>query len=153
MAHWYWLRDVGNKVPYMEDVLSITENTIQFDGYFYLEDGAMPVERIVWTGEKLLHIEILSKKTGEDTSQYSTMEDEDGSGPYQVCFFPTAVITLTYRILSELVTKEYEDAARERILALEPAVEERNRRCYEERMRHSLESDTESDDEDAAATE
>lgn len=137
----------------MEDVLSITENTIQFDGYFYLEDGAMPVERIVWTGEKLLHIEILSKKTEEDTSQYSTIDDEDGSGPYQVCFFPTAVITLTYRILSELVTKEYEDAARERILSLETAVEERNRRCYEERMRHSLESDTESDDEDAAATE
>ena len=136
----------------MDEVLSITENMIQFDGYFYMEDGAMPVERVVWTGEKLLHIEIISKKTGKDTSHLSTIDDEDGSGPYQVCFFPTAIITLTYRVLSELPTREYEDAAEARILALEPAVEERSRQCYEERLRrrrHSLDSDTESDAADA----
>ncbi len=134
----------------MQEVLSITENTIQFDGYFYIEDGAMPVERIVWNGEKLLHIEITSKKTGRNTSEYSTMDDDDGSGPYRVCFFPTAIITLTYRVLSELPTREYEAAAEARILAMEAEVETRSWHCRERRQSAEAAeaaADTESEDE------
>lgn len=136
-------------VPHMRECLAITENTIRFDGYFYLEDAIMPVERIIWLNNQLLHIEITAKKTLEDTSNYSLVEDDDDCGPYYVCFFPTAIIELTYRILSPLNHPDMEKAAIERITAAEVDVQRRN--DIERQRRQSSDAaaaeDTESEDE------
>jgi hypothetical protein len=114
--------------PYIMEMKSFTPDAILFNGYFYIEDTVMPIERLLYTEQGLYHVEIYEKKTLDDTSEYSYDEEIGGN----VCFFPTAMIELKYRILNE-VTKENRESICDRIASLETEVYKKHRQHLEER--------------------
>ena len=109
--------------PFIRILKSFTADTISFDGYFYLEDDTMPVERILIKDDAWQHIEIYEKKTVEDTSISTTSSNNKGD---DICFFPTAIIQLKYRVIKLLNTSEESERAKERIGRLEDAVQMRD---------------------------
>ena len=112
---WDYIKFVRN--PYIGTLQSFTEDTILFDGYFNVEGAVMPVERIMNTPSGSYHVEIMSKTILEDTSVYEDAED-DLPG-CKICFFPTAITELKYRILLIITNKEEREQIRELIRELE----------------------------------
>jgi hypothetical protein len=137
--HWQIVHEVRN--PYVEELKKVTKDTILFNGYFYLEDGAMPVYRICGIKHRLVLVKILEKRTLEDTSQYSPVRDgnDDTDPEDRICFFPTAIIELKIKILKELRfgDEEYESIVKQ-IIDLEPEVEKRSRALREEREEREM---------------
>ena len=80
-----------------------TTGTATFDGYWYERPNQVPCFAQMSlcsqnNPPQCEIVEILSKSTGKSTNQYSEIEDDDGE-PMRVCFFPTNVITLRFRIV------------------------------------------------------
>ena len=119
--------------PYIRTLKSFTADTISFDGYFYLEDDTMPVERILIKEDTWQHIEIYEKKTVEDTSTSTTTTSSNDEGD-DICFFPTAIIHLKYRVIQPLNTTEESERAKERIGKLEDAVQIRDQPLRTKRL-------------------
>ena len=117
--------------PYIRTLKSFTTDTISFDGYFYLEDDTMPVERILINDDTWQHIEIYEKKTVEDTSTSTTSSNDENES---ICFFPTAIIHLKYRVIQLLNTMEESERAKERIGKLEDAVQMRDQPLRTKRL-------------------
>ena len=117
--------------PHIRSLKSFTSDTISFDGYFYLEDDTMPVERILINDDTWQHIEIYEKKTVEDTSTPTTSSNDEGD---DICFFPTAIIHLKYRVIQLLNTTEESERAKERIGRLEDAVQMRDQPLRTKRL-------------------
>jgi hypothetical protein len=124
----YWWGPGSCRGPFCREVIEITESSITFDGYFYdSEKEQLPQQRIL----KLLvpdyveghrtylkrlaiyHVEIYEKIEGADTSVFAA---DDGDGEGGICFFPSAKITLKFRVLQ----KDFDDAEEKRILATFP---------------------------------
>lgn len=112
---WDYIKFVRN--PYIGTLQSFTEDTILFDGYFNVEGAVMPVERIMRTPSGSYHIEIVSKTILEDTSVYDDADD-DMPG-CKICYFPSAITELKYRILATINNKDEHEQIRERIRELE----------------------------------
>ena len=112
----------ARRYPYMREVITNEPGHIVFDGYFYIEDDTVPVERILRTRDAEYHVEIYEKKTLDDTSTSSYDEELGG----YISFFPTAIIDLRYRILHTITSSEQYADILERIDALEKGVEERD---------------------------
>ena len=110
-------------IPFIRTLKSFTSDTISFDGYFYLEDDTMPVERILIKDDTWQHIEIYEKKTVEDTPVHIPSSSDESEN---ICFFPTATIHLKYRVITSLDTSETSKRAKERIGELEDAVQKRD---------------------------
>ena len=110
------------RYPYMREVITNEPGHIVFDGYFYIEDDTVPVERILRTRDADYHVEIYEKKTLDDTTTSSYDEEIGG----YISFFPTAIIDLRYRILHTITSSEQHFDILERIDELEKGVEERN---------------------------
>ena len=119
--------------PYIRTLKSFTADTISFDGYFYLEDDTMPIERILIKDDTWQHIEIYEKKTVEDTSipTPTTTSNDEGD---DICFFPTAIIHLKYRVIQLLNTSEEFERTKERIGRLEDAVQMRDQMLRTKRL-------------------
>ena len=126
-----WDYRVAN--PHIRTLKSFTSDTISFDGYFYLEDDTMPVERILIKEDTWQHIEIYEKKTVEDTSTPTTTTSSNDEGD-DICFFPTAIIHLKYRVIKLLNTTEESERAKERIGKLEDAVQIRDQPLRTKRL-------------------
>lgn len=138
--------DPSVRCPHIRELISFTEDTILYDGYFYVEDGAVPIERIFFTQDGFFHIEITKKKTLEDTSVYAptssvddtlTNDDDDDDDDFGgICFFPTAMIELKYRLLKKIDFSKKNELhdIRERIIQLEDEVQKRSRKSEEERL-------------------
>jgi hypothetical protein len=126
----------GMRNPFFHTIHSHQDNTIVYYGYWYLEPGVFPVERIFYdaNAQKMLHVEVLERLTLEDDPITGTEEDPT--------FFPTARIQLKYRVIKEIKTNAEQAAIEEVILQgeeaerarNEPLVRERERREYEEMM-------------------
>jgi hypothetical protein len=130
ISNWIeWERIDILRVPYMDEVLTNEPGHLIFDGYFYIEDGAVPLQRIIHTPQGEFHVEIYEKKTLEDTSEYGSSEEGDS-----ICFFPTAVIELRYRILSKIETQDDRVKVEEQIAELEKDMFEREEECFRTRM-------------------
>lgn len=123
---------MGTRNPFMREVKSHENNTIVFDGYFYVDAKDLPVQRIMsrfngpvvddegnshYTHLSSDHIEIIEKISGEDTSYYGEPKETgdketgdkttDGTGydsDEGICFFPTEITTLKYRVLKTDLT-------------------------------------------------
>jgi hypothetical protein len=142
--NWFEWEHISSHVrsPHTRELISFTEDTILFDGYFYIEDGAVPVERIFFTKDGYFHIEITEKKTLDDTSVYApyssideTANDDDDFFGCGVCFFPTAMIELKYRLIKKIDFSNNEIYnIRERITQLEDEVQKRSKKCEDERL-------------------
>ena len=133
-----WERMDILRIPYMDEVLTNEPGHLIFDGYFYIEDGAVPLQRIIRTSQGEFHVEIYEKKTLKDTSEYGPSE-EGGS----ICFFPTAVIELHYRVLSKIETRDDRVKVEEQIASSEKDMFEREEECFRKRMgfnKHNTES-------------
>lgn len=130
------LCDYRIAIPFIRTLKSFTEDTISFDGYFYLEDESMPVERILIKDDTWQHIEIYEKKTVEDTSTSTTTSNDEGD---DICFFPTAIIQLKYRVIKTLKTSEESERAKERIGGLEDAVQMRDQPLRTKRLEREQE--------------
>jgi hypothetical protein len=113
--------------PFIKEIKSDENNTLVFDGYFYIDSKDLPVQRImVKFGEESIdenrntyrvecsdmHIEIYEKISGEDTSFYSKSDQinisddiDNDDWDDNICFFPTEITTLKYRILKTNLTK------------------------------------------------
>ena len=95
----------------------------------------MPVERVFHSNKGSFHVEIYEKKTMEDTSEFGPYDEEVGGS---ICFFPTAIIELKYRVIAELSNNEpYE--LEERIIQLEKEVRKREETIYEEKRAREIE--------------
>ncbi len=80
--------------------LSWEEGKIVFDGYWYDSSNNLPciVSMYEYSSGRGEIVEILTKTVGESTDRISEIEDDDGE-IMNVCFFPTNIITLTFRII------------------------------------------------------
>jgi len=114
--------------PFIRSLHNYTPDTIKFEGYFYLEEETMPVERILIHKNVISHIEILQKLTYDDTSDSTSDQEEfyKGDPEDNIVFFQTAVIELKYRVIKVLESMEEITQARDRIQTLDAAVEARN---------------------------
>jgi hypothetical protein len=110
------------RYPYMREVITNEPGHIVFDGYFYIEDNTVPVERILRTRDADYHVEIYEKTTLDDTTTSSYDEELGG----YISFFQTAIIDLRYRILHTITSSEQRFDILERINELEKEVEERD---------------------------
>jgi|UniRef100_A0A6C0DF11 hypothetical protein len=126
-----WERISTLRVPYMDEVITNEPGHLIFDGYFYIEDGAVPLQRIICTREGDFHVEIYEKKTLEDTSEYGPYDEEEGGA---ICFFPTAIIELRYRVLQKIETRDDRIKVEQQILELEKDMFEREEECFRKRM-------------------
>jgi hypothetical protein len=115
----------------MDEVLTNEPGHLIFDGYFYIEDGAVPLQRIIHTPQGEFHVEIYEKKTLEDTSEYGPYDEEEGGS---ICFFPTAIIELRYRILQKIETRSDRVKVEQQILESEKDMFEREDECFRKRM-------------------
>jgi len=118
--------------PYIMDLLEFTNSSITFNGYFYLDASVFPIERLLITYDysdasgsfnvEISHIEITEKLSGKDTS--STFYDEEVGG--HICFFPTEITTLNYRILQENLTNTEIEVLSKEIIEKELAIEQKH---------------------------
>jgi len=116
-----------NRGPFALKLISFTPDTMRFNGYFYLEDETMPVERILMYKNIAYHLEIIEKRTYEDTSSSGENNVDPDSDPAEnITFFPTNIIEMKYRIIKRLETSQELNDARIRIEDLTPEVERRN---------------------------
>jgi hypothetical protein len=128
--------------PFIREIVLHENDTIVFDGYFYVDEKDLPVQRIMSRysegvkGEDGItyrseissaHIEIYEKISGEDTSfkydeedeaecienededktatcSKNKVEEDDDSVGGNICFFPTEITTLKYRVLKTDLT-------------------------------------------------
>ena len=111
----------SGRSPYIRTLHEYTPTTLKFEGYFYLEDATMPVERILFRGDDMFHIEIVQKKTCEPESE----SDSDANAVYNgdpednIMFFPTAIQELNYRVIKVLQSFQELEQARNRIQMLD----------------------------------
>jgi hypothetical protein len=118
--HWF---PIGGRCPYSKKTFYHKDNKLVFDGYFYLEDQTMPVKRIMCYNQNMFLVEIISKKTLDDTSVFGEYDKELGGS---VCFFPTNVIELQYKIIKKLANVEEFHKYCEELVALEVEIQERD---------------------------
>lgn len=130
--HWSHIGHV--RIPYIQELLSHEAGSMVFNGYFYIDDDAMPVERIFHSKKGSFHVEIYKKTTMEDTSELGPYDEEVGGS---ICLFPTAIIELKYRVISEIADEPYELV--ERIIELEKDVRKREETIYEEKRAREIE--------------
>jgi hypothetical protein len=123
------------RIPYIDELISHEPGRMVFDGYFYIEDAAMPVERVFHSNKGSFHVEIYEKKALEDTSEFGPYDEEEGG---HICFFPTAIIELKYRVIAEIGDKEHHELW-ERIIQLEKSVKEKEERIREEERQRYME--------------
>jgi hypothetical protein len=129
------------RIPFIDELISHEPGHMVFNGYFYIDDAAMPIERVFHSNKGEFHVEIYEKKTLKDTSEFGPYDEEEGG---HICFFPTAVIELRYHIISEIKGRNYHEAWK-RIIQLETGVKEREERiCEEKRQRDREEWERES---------
>lgn len=112
------------RVPYIENLMDYvcdgSGGSITFDGYYYVEDvcddrphHALP-QRLMMDyyfydegkkTEAFYEIEIYKRDFIKNTSTISEDVDEDGS-VMKVCFFPTHIQTVHFRILSTYASRK-----------------------------------------------
>jgi hypothetical protein len=133
---WVQWSHIGHvRIPYVEELLSHDSGSMVFNGYFYIEDDVMPVERIFHSNKGSFHVEIYKKTTMEDTSELGPYDEEVGGS---ICLFPTAIIELKYRVIAELPNNETYELV-ERIIELEKDVRKREETIYEAKRAREIE--------------
>ncbi len=148
MSHdFIWLPH-DTRSPYVSELIRHervgNEGIMEFNGYFYIEDESCPVERILCYNNGFLedayHIEIYEKKTGRDTSYDGQEEggDEDDEFGGRICFFPTAIIRLKYRVLEKIRGAEEMKCIHENILEQQGEFEKRDMQFRAERSRREM---------------
>ena len=125
MDRTYRFYPFGLRNPFIRELRVNEPGTLVFDGYFYVDAKDLPVQRVMAQfGEETkdeegntyrsaisyMHIEIYEKISGEDTSFCGEEKIEDISGndndsEENICFFPTEITTLKYRVLKTDLTK------------------------------------------------
>lgn len=127
----------SGRSPFILTLYDYTADTLKFEGYFYLEDDTMPVERILFRGDDIIHIEILKKATCEPAS--APESDSGANAVYNgdpednIMFFPTAILELNYRVIKVLQSFQELEQARNRIQTLDAEVEVRDQRFRRQR--------------------
>jgi hypothetical protein len=141
--------------PYIQEVIKHerigNEGVLEFNGYFYIEDGSCPVERIMSYDESSengfvdsFHIEIYEKCTGRDTSydgyegNEDTGGDEDDEFGGRICFFPTAIICLKYRVLEKIKGFDEMTCIHENIVEQQEEFRKREVRLRAERVEREM---------------
>jgi hypothetical protein len=126
--HTHFDYNLSGRSPFIRTLLIYTSDTLKFEGYFYLEDETMPVERLLIHNNDVFHIEILQKLMDDDTSNSESDEEEfyNGDPEDNIVFFPTGIIELKYRVIKRLESMEEINQARDRIQTLDAEVEARN---------------------------
>ena len=163
--------------PYIREVKSNDNNELVFNGYFYFDKKDLPLQRVLMTfGESaaddegnscrtaltVQHIEIYEKISGEDTSEYYSKDadkDLSGNNPLQeeceddedsldgVCFFPTEITTLKYRVIKSDLTPIERKMILETIVEMDKDFERNRIKSYIDRAEAvDLESDDENGD-------
>ena len=131
----HWSHIAGARTPYIQELIAHEPGRIVFDGYFYIDDAVMPVERVFNSNKGSFHVEIYEKKTLEDTSEFGPYDEEEGGS---ICFFPTAIIELKYRVLAEIPDSESDELV-ERITRLEKEVRKREEQIHQENRKREIE--------------
>ena len=110
----------NSRGPFIRELKSDANNSIVYDGYFYYTKSDLPLQRVlirfnpepvdisgvsVRTALTVEHIEIYEHISGDDTSEvYTADNDDDKDSLDGVCFFPTEITTLKYRVIKSDLT-------------------------------------------------
>jgi len=161
--------------PYIRELKSNENNEIKYDGYFYFDNNDLPLQRVLMTfGEKVedaagnscraaltvQHIEIYEKISGEDTSEifsrdndlsgnsvYTEGKDDDEDSLDGICFFPTEITTLKYRVIKSDLTPIERKLILETIVDLDKDFERNRIQSYIDRAEEAdRDSDVENGD-------
>lgn len=113
------VQDHTKRSPHIRRLIRVDlkEGVLVFDGYYYASEAELPARaHLVITRDDIFEhaslVEITAKEEGEDTSQMSEIEEDDGS-VLQVCFFPTRIITLRFVVLEAFTPEELARASRQ----------------------------------------
>jgi len=135
----------GTRNPFIKEIMSHEDNTLVFDGYFYVDAMDLPVQRVMvtydapvktetgycYTAVSASHVEIYEKESGQDTSHDDETDDETAahncSNEENICFFPTEITTLKYRILKSNLTVIERDI-------IESSIKEANKALNEKKI-------------------
>ena len=126
------IHPVNARGPFIREVVSNKDNALVYDGYFYYKAEDLPIQRVMNehseeivdengnTYRSLInssHIEIYEHISGQDTSYcgddgaedvsgnaVTCDEDEEDYWDKKICFFPTEITTLKYRVLKSNMT-------------------------------------------------
>lgn len=118
------------KNPHIKDLILFDKHKIVFDGYFRLEEGVFPVNRIVYINGKWFIIKILSKKVVKDTSKYGEYDEELGG---RVCLTPTEVLELEIKLLGHITSEEELKKLEAKIIEKEDSILKLNQELKEKR--------------------
>jgi hypothetical protein len=119
MTEIHWL-PTAVACPYVKKLMSFTNTKLVFNGYFYLENETLPVKRILCINNNFFYTEILKKQNVDDTSKYSEIDEG------RVCFFPTNIIELDFKILKKIECNKELSELYDEIIMEEHNVQERD---------------------------
>lgn len=89
----------------MADIKVVTDTSVTFDGHFYdAHLGRMFPEFVIHKRKERswFHVEITKYTEHEDTSEFCSDEEIGG----RVCFTPTWIITLEWRVIATLTSEK-----------------------------------------------
>ena len=62
------------RIPFIDELISHEPGRMVFNGYFYINDAAMPVERVFHSNKGEFHVEIYEKNTNKLVSRIKEQE-------------------------------------------------------------------------------
>jgi len=93
----YWFPIGDFHVPYMSKILDMTDDTIVFMGYFYIEPETLPIETLLFKNTKIYKCII----THKDFINYEDDYDRDFSA-FPRHYLQSETIEIKYKILGRL---------------------------------------------------
>jgi hypothetical protein len=101
-------------VPHTNSILELSDNTIKFKGYWYIEPECVPIERIITVYREEdkgtdYHIQITKIMKEDEPFRCSACERGEECDPEEnhIRFFPCEIITLEYRPIVKIQTRAY----------------------------------------------
>ena len=105
----YWLPNQGAASPFISDIVFQGTGELVFDGYFHIEDGANPFERVVYSkngsSEGYFHLRFIAKQTLADTSS-NKQQDDPNEPRYVPSGIKTNIIRMYYQVLAANLSYE-----------------------------------------------
>lgn len=133
-------------IPHTNSILELSDNKIKFKGYWYIEPGCVPIERILQIYKEDgkcvdYHIEIIGIQKEDEPFRCSVCERGEECDPEEnhIRFFASEIITLEYRPIVKIETRAYYTYAVKRIEEQEVWVKKKNEEVKLKREEQEME--------------
>jgi hypothetical protein len=121
-------------MPFVNELLELTNTSMKFNGYFYLYPEVMPVHRILnifnknINEAKMYHVKITEMKKEDVPFRCPVCERGEECDPEEnhIRFFADEIIAMKYEVLTEIQTSEYQKYVEDLIKTEEVDIKKRN---------------------------